>query len=247
MGGIECITPGWSAPARVRAASTTRSGGVSRGAFAALNLGDHVGDAPGDVARNRELLVAALALPAEPCWLDQVHGVEVVPAHAHGAGRLADGAWTDRPGVVCAVMTADCLPILLADRSGTRVAALHGGWRGLVAGIVARGVEALGVDPRELVAWLGPAIGPRAYQVGDEVRSAFTELGMRHAQAFTPVGEGRWLADLYGLARAELHGLGVREVGGGDRCTHSEPEFFYSYRRDGRTGRAATLIWMEGE
>jgi YfiH family protein len=238
------IRPGWPAPAKVRAVSTTRLGGTSRGPYAAFNLADHVGDVPGAVASNRSLLMQRLALPAEPSWLQQVHGRAVVPAQPNGAPREADASFSLGPGAVCAVLTADCLPVLLCDRDGARVAAAHAGWRGLAAGVLEAAVEALQVPGARLMAWLGPAIGPRNFEVGDEVRAVFLAHDSAAAPAFRPSPAGRWLADLYILARQRLAETGVTEVYGGGLCTFSDQRRFYSYRRDGTTGRMATLIWL---
>lgn len=237
------IRPDWPAPAQVRAFATTRLGGVSEPPYASFNLGDHVGDNPDHVARNRRRLRELLQLPAEPCWLNQVHGRDVVEA-GNGAAFQADGAWTAARGTVCAVLTADCLPVLLCDRQGRRVAALHAGWRGLAAGVLEAGVEALGCRGGEVMAWLGPAIGPQAFEVGEEVRTVMVDHDTRAAAAFTANRSGHWLADLYALARQRLEASGVEAVYGGDRCTHSERDHFFSYRREGVTGRSASLIWL---
>ncbi len=240
---IEWLTPDWPASASVHAATTTRGGGVSAGAYASLNLGDHVGDAPAAVAENRRRVQAALGLPAAPAWLSQVHGTDVVDAAA-GCGCAADAAVADRPGVVCAVLTADCLPLLLCDRAGSRVAAVHAGWRGLLAGVVEATLARLALPGSELLVWLGPAIGPDAFEVGPEVREAFLAVDTAAAAAFRPSPQGRWLADIYLLARQRLARCGVTAVYGGDRCTVHEAQRFYSYRRDGVTGRMASLIWL---
>ncbi len=245
MSAPRWIEPDWPAPGRVRALSTTRAGGVSAGPFGALNLAAHVGDDPAAVAANRARLRAAAGLPAEPAWLRQVHGARVVRLPAgEGEAPEADGAWTDRPGVVCAVLTADCLPVLLCDRAGTRVAALHAGWRGLAAGVLEAGVAALGAEPGTLLAWLGPAIGPAGFVVGREVVAA---LGGEPGAAPWAVaaGGGRWRVDLWAVARERLARAGVAEIHGGGLCTWSDAERFYSYRREGRTGRMATLVWLD--
>lgn len=247
------LRPAWPAPPGVCAAVTTRNGGASRGPWASFNLGDHVDDDPAAVQANRRALAAALALPNPPQWLRQVHGAETVAAAADGRARTGDSAWTRSPGVVCAVQSADCLPVLLCDRAGSVVAAVHGGWRGLAAGVIARAVAAMAVPAGELLAWLGPAICPACYEVGDEVRAAFTAApGAAPADAlaacFSPSGRaGHWRADLPGIARAQLAGLGVSAgaIHGGDLCTFEDPERFYSHRRDGVTGRMAALIWRE--
>src|SRR5690606_7797531 len=239
------LEPQWPAPPGVRAAATLRFGGVSSGPYASLNLGAHVGDDPTAVAENRRRLTAALELPSEPVWLDQVHGATVVAAGEYDAPPTADACVALAPGRVCAVLTADCLPVLFCDRAGERVGAAHAGWRGLACGVLASTVQALGVGPENLIAWLGPAIEPEALEVGAEVREAFLARDRRSAQAFTANQRGRWQADIYGLARLELSRLGVTRVyGGGLRC-HGDHERFFSYRRDGRTGRMATLIWRE--
>jgi YfiH family protein len=244
MSADNCIRPDWSELTHIRALTTIRSGGVSIGAYESLNLGDHVGDDPEAVARNRKLLRESLRLPAEPLWLKQVHGTTVVNAAEAHPGVTADGAWTDKREVVLAVLTADCLPVFLCDKAGTRIALLHAGWRGLAAGIVEDGVRALNVRGAELVAWLGPAIGPEAYEVGDDVRSAFVAHDPGATSAFRQNGSGRWLADMYGLARRRLVALGVTDISGGDHCTFRERDKFFSYRRDGATGRMASLLWL---
>lgn len=238
------MIPDWPAPTRVRAISTTRLGGVSSPPYHGFNLAEHVGDDPVCVAENRRLLTAQVGLPADPVWLEQVHGTDVVAAEAVCRPVAADAAWTRTPGRPCVVMTADCLPVLLCDRAGTVVAAAHGGWRGLVGGVVGATVARMAVPPAELLAWLGPAIGPNAFEVGEEVRAAFLALDRDCGDCFRPSPAGRWLADLYQLARRQLQGLGVPTVHGGGWCTFSEPERFFSYRRDHRTGRMATLIWL---
>lgn len=239
----ECFVPDWPAPANVGALQTTRCGGVSTGAYESLNLGDHVGDAAAAVRANREALVGRIA--AEPVWLNQVHGTAVVAAEAAAAGSEADAAVARAPGRACVVMTADCLPVLLCDRDGTVVAAAHAGWRGLRAGVLERTVEAMEVPGTALLAWLGPAIGPSAFEVGAEVRAAFVAHAAEASEAFEPSGEGKWLADIYRLARQRLRAAGVTAVCGGDLCTVSEPGRFFSYRRDGITGRMGSFIWLK--
>ncbi len=238
------IFPDWPAPARVRAASTTRHGGISPPPYGSLNLADHVGDDPACVAANRRRLAAAAGYLAEPAWLQQVHGKRVVAAETVREPVEADAAWTRELGRPCVVMTADCLPVLLCDRAGTVVAAAHVGWRGLADGVIAATVARMDTPPTELLAWLGPAIGPDAFEVGEEVRAAFLELDAGNAACFRPSPAGRWLADLYDLARRQLRGLGVSAVYGGGFCTFDESERFFSYRRENCTGRMATLIWL---
>lgn len=240
---MQILTPDWPAPAQVRACSTTRLGGVSEGPYASLNLGDHVGDDPARVTRNRERLARHLGLPDHPRWLRQVHGCDILGPGAGGPGAEADGAISTAPGEVCVVMTADCLPILICDDRGREVAAVHAGWRGLVSGVVDRAVTAMAAEADRLLVWLGPAIGPSAFEVGAEVRDQFVAADPSAVSAFRPSGE-RWLADIFALARLRLARLGVSRVYGGGDCTHSQPERFFSYRRDGATGRMASLIWI---
>ena len=237
------IVPDWPAPASVRALITTRVGGVSRGPHATMNLAAHVNDDPAAVAENRRLLRAHL--PAEPLWLSQVHGVKAVCAEECAAGIEADASFTHQPGKVCAVLTADCLPVLLCDEGGTVVGAAHAGWRGLAAGVIEAAVRAMNAPPEKLLAFLGPAIGPQAFEVGAEVREAFVPLSADAAAAFAARDNGKWLADLYLLARQRLNALGVARVFGGGWCTFTEAERFYSFRRERVTGRTASLVWME--
>lgn len=242
----ELVVPDWPAPANVRAVTTTRRGGISRAPYATLNLGFNTGDDPENVAANRRRLRARLGLIEAPFWLRQVHGNDVVRAEkVPGEPPAADAAWSAMPGLACAVLTADCLPVLLCDRKGTRVAAVHGGWRSLAANILERTVKATGGEPSELMAWLGPAIGPAAFEVGPEVRAMFVERWPETVAAFRP-GEGdRWFCDIYSIARTQLQAHGVTQVFGGDCCTVADPDRFYSYRRDGETGRMASLVWLD--
>ena len=239
---IELLRPDWPAPATVRAFTTTRSGGVSRGPWAGLNLGDHVEDDAAAVARNRAFLAAELELPAAPRWLRQVHGTQVCMPGA--PQDCADACFADRPGRVCVVLTADCLPVLFCNAAGTRVAAAHAGWRGLLAGVLEQTAAAFDDPSDQVMAWLGPAIGPTAFEVGDEVRTAFVAVSAASADHFRPHGAGHWLADIYGLARQRLAMAGITQVRGGGLCTFSDQERFFSYRRDGVTGRMASLIWL---
>lgn len=240
----------WAAPPAVGACMSTREGGCSAGPYAALNLGSHVGDVPEDVARNRATLASATA-PAQPHWLNQVHGARVVEVSCAtlAAQPEADAVWARVPGVACCVLVADCLPVLLACREARVVAAVHAGWRGLAAGVLEATLTRLGAEagcpPDRLVAWLGPCIGPRRFEVGEEVVQAlgggprFTPQGVRD-------GRARWLADLAGLARDRLQAAGVGSVAGGAWCTVEDPSRFFSYRRDGRTGRMAAAVWLRG-
>lgn len=242
----EWIVPDWPAPLHVRSLVTTRHGGVSDAPYAGLNLGSHVGDDPAHVACNRALLRARL--PDEPVWLDQVHGTRVVRATASARGARADASFAIDRDVVCAVLTADCLPVLLCDDAGSVVAAVHAGWRGLVDGVIERAVAEMGGPPQRLLAWLGPAIGPGAFEVGGEVRQRFMDVDRNDALAFEPgEREGKWMADLYRLARARLARAGVDRVYSDGQCTVTDAVRFYSFRRDGVTGRFASLIWLAGE
>ena len=238
------IVPDWPAPDGVQAVVTTRQGGYSLPPYQEWNLGDHVGDAPDKVRANRGLLRERLNLPAEPLWLRQVHGCAVARAGTAGPDCEADAIVAEKPGQVCAVLTADCLPVLLCDRDCRRIAAVHAGWRGLASGVLEAAVQRMRIPGPRLLAWLGPAIGPAAFEVGREVRQVFVNRVARAARAFVAGGADRWHADIYELARQRLAELQVGFVGGGDCCTVADPERFYSYRRDGVTGRMASLIWM---
>nr|WP_272890681.1 peptidoglycan editing factor PgeF [Stutzerimonas sp. S1] len=236
------MLPEWPAPASVRACVTTREGGVSRPPFESLNLGDHVGDDPIAVTRNRACLQQLLG--CRPAWLNQVHSAHAVQADPAEVAT-ADALWSALPGVACAVLTADCLPVLFCDRAGTRVAAAHAGWRGLAGGVLEATLRELAVPAGELLVWLGPAIGPGAFEVGPEVRAAFVATHAEAVEAFRPSGhEGRFMADLYQLAKIRLAACGVTAVYGGGFCTYSDTRF-YSYRRVPRTGRFASLIWLQ--
>jgi YfiH family protein len=258
------IVPDWPAPANVRALVSTRGGpGVSRPPFDALNLGTRCGDDPQAVARNRAQLRQALRLPAEPCWLKQVHGHDVVEfgagkplaedgraglASAGGADEPeADAALTRTPGIVLAILTADCLPVMLCAEDGSEIAVAHAGWRGLCAGVLENALAAMRAPRARILAWLGPAIGARSYEVGDEVREAFLRRDRAASGAFQQTRPGHWHCDLYALARRRLHATGVEEIFGGDFDTFTDPRL-YSYRRDGaRSGRFASLIWLDGQ
>jgi len=241
---LRWIEPDWPAPSNVRVVSTLRDGGVSMGAYASLNLAAHVGDHAEAVAANRRLLREAAALPAEPLWLTQVHGTAVAIHRGATVPRQADAAVATASGHVCVVMTADCLPVVLADRDGSRVAVVHAGWRGLGAGVLEAAVEAIAVPPAQLLAWLGPAIGPDAFEVGPEVREAFLRRSTDSEPAFRASDRGRYFADLYALARLALARAGVVATYGGGWCTFGDADRFFSYRRDGVTGRMATLAWL---
>jgi hypothetical protein len=245
------IRPDWPAPPNIHAVTTTRQGGVSQAPFDSLNLAGHVGDQSAAVAANRARLADALSLfdgplLEEPHWLSQVHGVGVVSLDESQEGLPeADASITSQPGRVCAVLTADCLPVLFCDRDGAQVAAAHAGWRGLAAGVLEATVASFVAPPDQIMVWLGPAIGPQAFEVGDEVRATFLATDPQTAECFVENGPGCWCADLYQLARQRLAQVGVNAVYGGGRCTFTEVDSFFSFRRDGNTGRMASLIWIE--
>jgi polyphenol oxidase len=235
------ITPNWPAPKNVHALQTNRHGGVSQVPYDSLNFGDHVNDNPIHVAQNRQLL--SQYLPSEPVWLHQVHGTHVVDAANTSCVPDADAGYTTRNNVVCVTMTADCLPVLLCDTAGSVVAAVHAGWRGLCDGVIEATVAKLATKPADLMAWLGPAIGPNAFEVGAEVRAQFVEKDAQAEAAFRPHGD-KWLGNLYQIATQRLNNLGVTKIHGGGHCTFTEKDQFFSFRRDNITGRMATLIWL---
>jgi YfiH family protein len=245
MTALDLIEADWPAPPNVRAVATTRVGGASVGAYATLNLGSHVGDDPRAVSENRLRLRTALALDQEPVWLNQVHGTAVVEATSHNSPPTADASFARSRGQACVVLTADCLPVLLCDRQGTRVAAAHAGWRGLAGGVVESALRAMDVTPDRVLAWLGPAIEQDMFEVGPEVREQFVTRAADNAAAFKANARGRWQADLYDLARRELARLGITQVFGGGFRGYGDRERFFSFRRDGTTGRMATLVWMK--
>lgn len=248
MTGADLIIPQWPAPGNVHAAATTRRGGYSQPPYDSFNLAAHVGDQPEAVQQNRELLRRELRLPASPCWLDQRHGSEVAVVDNVTPGktpRTADAAVAQSGGKVCVVLTADCLPVLLCDKGGTCVAAVHAGWRGLAAGVLAAALAQLNVPADGLMAWLGPCISARAYEVDQPVRARLLAASPDSGSAFHPSRPGHWLADLAAVARLQLREHGVIEIYGTDLCTYSEPQRFFSHRRDGDTGRQATLIWLQ--
>jgi len=242
------IKPDWPAPDCVKALSTCRLGGVSGGEYGTFNLGSHVGDDELLVSQNKSILIEKGGLPAQPVWLEQVHGTSIVDIDVLRDSTVpqADASISRNSNKVCAVMTADCLPILLCKKDGSAVAAIHAGWRGLLAGIVEKTVLRL-AEPQNILAWLGPAIGPGKFEVGGEVKAAFAEKNPIMQQAFQQVDEAHFHADLYALARITLLQSGVKRMYGGEHCTYNQPDQFYSYRRDGVTGRMASLIWLEAE
>jgi len=244
---LTMITPDWPAPACVKALVTTRQGGVSQAPFDGFNVGLHVGDNPPRVQQNRQQLQQYLNTACQPQWLQQVHGRDAVAAKSDGSVPEADACFSNLPGLPCAVMTADCLPVFFCSRQGDKVAVAHAGWRGLAEGVLEATIDKLKVPPAELMVWLGPAIGPEQFEVGDDVRAIFMAFSEASAAAFKPQPNkpGHWLADIYQLARLRLNQQGVDAIYGGSFCTYSDAERFFSYRRDGVTGRMASVIWIE--
>lgn len=238
------IKPDWPLPSHVHAATTLRNGGVSSGSFASLNPADHVNDNLENVQTNRNIIKQMLQLPSAPVWLQQVHGIDVIKADQAQGAPEADASFTDQSGTVCVVLTADCLPVLFCGDHGEVIAAAHAGWRGLHAGILEQTLAAM--NCRDVTVWFGPAIGPTRFEVGDEVRSAFIDVDSKAACAFIAASPGKWLANIYELARMRLNAQGITEIYGGNYCTVSDSHRFYSYRRDGTTtGRMASLIWRD--
>ncbi len=237
------LTADWPAPDFIKAGTTLRQGGVSQGSYASFNLATHVGDDAALVKQNREML----NIPNAPQWLEQIHSINAVFLPSNESIPKADAAYTSNINIVCAVMTADCLPVLVTDRQGSCVAAIHAGWRGLCDGIIEETIKKLSVDPASLLVWLGPAIGPDVYEIGEEVYDAYTRDNDSAKEAFNPVSEKHWLFDIYKAAKLRLHKLGVTEIYGGSHCTLTEEEKFFSYRRDNVTGRMASMIWIEEE
>ncbi|WP_145577375.1 purine nucleoside phosphorylase YfiH [Yersinia alsatica] len=238
------ILPDWPAPANVKACSTTRHGGISEFPYDSLNLGTHVGDIAATVITNRQRLVEQGQLPQMPVWLEQVHGTRVLHLDGSAISDVqADAVYSRVAGQVCAVMTADCLPVLFCSLAGDEVAAAHAGWRGLCAGVLEQTMAQFNAAPSSIIAWLGPAIGPQQFEVGEEVKQAFIDIDTQAAAAFIPAGT-QYLADIYLLARQRLQAVGIHAIYGGDHCTVSEKQQFFSYRRDGITGRMASLVWL---
>lgn len=236
------LIPDWPAPANVHACVTTRAGGASTGPWQGLNLASHVGDDPAHVGLNRNWLRAQL--PNEPVWLEQLHGIECLVAESASGACIADASVSFEPWQVCTVLTADCLPVLFCTQDGHCVGAAHAGWRGLLAGVLENTVRSMQAPPEQVMAWFGPAIGPQKFEVGNEVREVFLACDPAAAIAFAACGD-KWLANIYALARLRLEAIGLNAIYGGDLCTVSDAERFYSYRRDGATGRMASLIWRE--
>lgn len=244
---IGWIEANWPAPAHVHAGTTTRLGGTSSASYDSFNLAEHVGDDRHKVNANRELLRRYLQLPANPVWLRQAHGNHVINARTAARNTTADGSYTDTAGIVCAVLTADCLPLLLCDTRGMEIAAIHIGWRSFSSNIIRNALAVFSVPPSELMAWLGPCISSNHYEVGNDVRDPCLERSTLFDIAFTPVRDGHWRADLARLAKLELEEHGLDNIYGGEYCTFAEKSLFYSYRREGTTGRMASLIWMDSE
>lgn len=243
LAAIELIRPDWPAPANIHAFTTTRNGGFSQGSWDSLNLGLSCGDDSQHVEKNRRLL--SRILPSEPRWLRQVHGTAVIGwDRANIPGTGADAIVSKQAGQVCAVLTADCLPVLFCNTAGTHIAAAHAGWRGLAAGVLEATVLAMECKPADLTVWMGPAIGPRTFEVGKDVYDAFTNLNIENSIAFKPY-QDRWLADIYQLAGMALGRMGITQISGGQHCTYEEQDSFFSYRRDGETGRMASVAWLE--
>jgi YfiH family protein len=246
MPELNFIIPNWPAPQNVKVLQTTRNGGISHFPYSSLNLGAHVNDDSIAVAKNRQLL--NFYLPTEPVWVNQVHGIDVIDAAQSSCLQNADASFTTKSNVVCVTMTADCLPVLLCDKAGTVVAAIHAGWRGLCDGAIEATVNKLPVEKKDIFAWLGPAIGPNAFEVGDEVRQQFIQHDSHAEQAFKSKNE-KWLCNMYLIAQQRLRQLGVKHIYGGgineDFCTYTDEKRFFSFRRDNITGRMASLIWLE--
>ena len=243
---IQSITPDWPAPPSIHALTTTRKGGVSQGNFASFNLASHVLDDPNAIIQNRRRLRTYFNLPSEPLWLNQQHSDIILTEASYSPNTIADGLYTHHSHILCTVLTADCLPILLCNQNGTEVAALHGGWRGLTNEIIEKGIACFESPSFTLLAWLGPAIGPEQFEIGNEVRELFIRHDPRSTTAFQPLKQReKWLANLYELARQRLIQCGVKQIYGGNYCTYTNDNLFYSYRRHHPTGRMATLIWIE--
>lgn len=241
------IQPKWPAPTKIKAYTTLRTGGVSQSPYDEFNLAEHVSDTPEHVRTNREILKKNLKLPSDPIWIQQTHSTIVVEATPENINKVADASYTDKSNRICTILTADCLPILVCNRKGTHVAAIHAGWRGLANGIIETTLDTLHLPNEELLVWLGPAISAANYEVGHEVRDHFIAEQPEARDAFSPSANQRWLANLYALARLRLLKLGATAIYGGDYCTFTDPKRFFSYRRDGQnTGRMASLIWIEG-
>ena len=244
---MQVINPNWNVPKNIHAFTTTRAGGVSSTPYFSFNLGDHVGDNKSAVKTNRTLLVEKFGLPQTPIFLTQTHSTRVIQLPYSGQNLEADAVYTNVPHQVCAVMTADCLPVLFTTKSGNEVAAAHAGWRGLCDGVLEETVKCFQAKPEDIVTWFGPAIGPTAFQVGIDVVKQFVAIDEKAKLAFQPdeIEEGKYLGNLYQIATQRLNNLGITQIYGGNHCTFNEKELFFSYRRDNQTGRMASVIWFE--
>ena len=244
---MQVINPNWNVPKNIHAFTTTRKGGVSLAPYFSFNLGDHVGDNKSAVKTNRTLLVEKFGLPQTPIFLTQTHSTRVIQLPYSGQNLEADAVYTNVPHQVCAVMTADCLPVLFTTASGNEVAAAHAGWRGLCDGVLEETVKYFQAKPEDIIAWFGPAIGPTAFQVGIDVVKQFVAVDEKAKLAFQPdaIEEGKYLGNLYQIATQRLNNLGITQIYGGNHCTFNEKELFFSYRRDNQTGRMASVIWFE--
>jgi hypothetical protein len=244
---MQVINPNWNVPKNIHAFTTTRAGGVSLTPYFSFNLGDHVGDNKSAVKTNRTLLVEKFGLPQTPIFLTQTHSTRVIQLPYSGENLEADAVYTNVPHQVCAVMTADCLPVLFTTASGNEVAAAHAGWRGLCDGVLEETVKCFQTKPEDIIAWFGPAIGSTAFQVGIDVVKQFVAIDEKAKLAFQPdvIEEGKYLGNLYQIATQRLNNLGIRQIYGGNHCTFNEKELFFSYRRDNQTGRMASVIWFE--
>ena len=243
---LDFIYPEWPVPKNVKCVATTRASGFSKNNYQSLNLGGHVKDSEEFVEKNRVLLRKELKLPSDPVWLNQIHGTDVIELNSTvAANNTADASYTSGSSIVCTILTADCLPVVFCDQKGEYIAATHAGWRGLVNGVLENTLKMLPVDNDELMCWFGPAIGPENFEVGSEVVQQFIGKDVLHENAFNAKANDNYFADIYQLARNILEQHGVHRIYGGSHCTYRESEKFYSYRRDGETGRMATLIWKE--
>jgi YfiH family protein len=251
MANMECIRPDWPAVETVQAFTTTRENGFSVGSYAGLNLAKHVEDDSSTVDRNRNFLIEHFNLPSSPVWLEQTHSNTVIAADQYQTLKTphkADASWTSKPDVVCTVLTADCLPVFFTNKQGDRVAVAHAGWRGVLNGVISATFVASGIRAEDCMVWLGPAIGTDAFEVGHDVYQVFSSKNAENVGAFIQKDEQHWLCDINQLARIELQQLGIQSIYGGSRCTYSDKEHFYSFRRDGeQTGRMASLIWLAGQ
>ncbi len=244
------LVPDWPAPVNIHAATTLRTGGVSKEPYLSLNPATHVNDLTERVLQNQKIISDMLSLPADPIWLDQIHSNRIVKAGKTATPQQADASYSSESGVVCVVMTADCLPLLICSKDGKKIAAIHAGWRGLLSGVISNSISELAgvppiAKPTDLLVWLGPAIGPNCFEIGIEVREAFIEKSKDYEKAFKVKNNGKYLADIYQLAKIELNTLGIINIYGGTYCTMTEKDRFFSYRRDNQTGRMATLIWKD--